>query len=634
MNEQVELRFGVLEFLLCRKCILLRAAPSEGRILDMKRIAFFSTALMLVISLIVVSCAPAEVQTEDTSNTIQVYFGNLKAKAIDDTAYSVTGSATFDGSTVKIGDVDDYYWSYKATKNDSLFTEGQTNGFVNCAEGTGLGTARTFSKGKWLFELRAYATADDRTAGTQYLFSGTNESIASNNSDTVLSSNTTISIPVEYSYIAGTGIADFAITTTLTQDKEEAGSAITDYTVTGVTASIGGKDYTLTSSDSTTSATRTWKLTTPQEVASGVQAVGLKVFVDSAEVSQASNTSVGNAIILHGLTTEIKGTATITLTGSTIGLTFNSSLPSEQPTESDFPLKLNVSVGDTLLMGKVPTSDTTYGGQDITWKVLSVDEENDRALVISKRVLTNMKLENSLGTNVYGKWVGSTIYTWLNNSGSDGFISQYGLSNVSMESVEHTTTHTSTTTETSDEKVFIFSKSEIEEYLTDIMDRVGWDLSSSPSCWWIRDSSDNDPEYVTNYDTQYLSNGIYSYQYTSFPEYGVRPAFWIKLSNQSEDVKVVTGGTAYTISITSSYPEIFHTITYVRGSTYDEEVLLYPYAMKANTSFKYDYPNYNYTDYITGISSDDYTCASGRLIIKKTAVGNITLIITGGGGPS
>ena len=158
----------------------------------MRKNLFLSAALLLIISIIVVSCAPAEVQTEDTSNTIQVYFGNLEAKAIDDTAYTVTGSATFNGSTVKIGDVDDYYWSYKATKNDSLFNQGQTDGFVNCVEcandgsgGTGLGTARTFSKGKWLFELRAYATAADRTTGTQYLFSGTNESITTNNSDTV-----------------------------------------------------------------------------------------------------------------------------------------------------------------------------------------------------------------------------------------------------------------------------------------------------------------------------------------------------------------------------------------------------------------------------------------------------------------
>ena len=304
----------------------------------MRKNLFLSAALLLIISIIVVSCAPAEVQTEDTSNTIQVYFGNLEAKAIDDTAYTVTGSATFDGSTVKIGDVDDYYWSYKATKKDSLFNQGQTDGFVNCAEGTGLGTARTFSKGKWLFELRAYATAADRTAGTQYLFSGTNESITTNNSDTVLSSNTTISIPVQYSYIAGTGIADFAITTTLTQDKEEAGSDIKTYTVTGVTASIGGKDYELESTDN-----ETWELTTPQEVPSGVQAVGLKVYVDSTEVSQASNASVGNAIILHGLTTEIKGTATITLTGSTIGLSFNPSMPSEQPTEDGFETEVSVN---------------------------------------------------------------------------------------------------------------------------------------------------------------------------------------------------------------------------------------------------------------------------------------------------
>ena len=210
---------------------------------------------------------------------------------------------------------------------------------------------------------------------------------------TVLSSNTTISIPVQYSYIAGTGIADFAITTTLTQDKEEAGSAITDYTVTGVTASIGGKDYTLTSSDSATSATRTWKLTTPQEVPSGVQAVGLKVFVDSAEVSQASNTSVGNAIILHGLTTEIKGTATITLKGSTIGLSFNPSLPSEQPKEvKTYTITYKSPDGTVLDFGDGKKG--TISGSYIVYEdsclpsTYTRGADNDELIVISGTIMT------------------------------------------------------------------------------------------------------------------------------------------------------------------------------------------------------------------------------------------------------
>ena len=300
-------------------------------------------ALLLIISLIAVSCAPAQMQDSD-SDTIYVYFGNIEAKAIDETAYTPTGTTSGGASEVKIGDVNSYYWSYKATKNDSLFSQGQTDGFVNCADETGLGDAKTFSKGKWLFELRAYASKDDRQAGTQYLFSGTNESIASNNKDTVLSSSTTISIPVTYSYIAGTGTASFNYTVTIDQDTLTGHKT---YEITGVNAIIDSeKKVALTKgSNNVWSASETG-------LASGVKTIGIEVFVDSETNARASKTDLTTAIILHGLTTEITGAANVKLAGAQMTISFSSTLSGTtgqnpgQPTEEDLKYS-QYSVGST-----------------------------------------------------------------------------------------------------------------------------------------------------------------------------------------------------------------------------------------------------------------------------------------------
>ena len=44
------------------------------------------------------------------------------------------------------------------------------------------------------------------------------------------------------------------------------------------------------------------------------------------KIDKASNAALGTAIVLHGLTTEVTGSANVTLTAGEIGITFSSTL--------------------------------------------------------------------------------------------------------------------------------------------------------------------------------------------------------------------------------------------------------------------------------------------------------------------
>lgn len=284
---------------------------------------------MLLISMVFISCAPEK--AVDTSDEMEVYFGYLEAKDVDTTAYTVDGSTTWGSTSVTVQDASKYYWTYKATKADALFKKGET-GWTNVTSGAGLGSSISgFSKGAWTFELRAYASDADRIAGTtgaskdtggQYLFSG------SKTTESLTGATNTISIPVSYSYIAGEGTVNFTISTSISQDTTTSkGNSVGTYSISKVEAVIDGQTISLDNNNGT------WK-GTATGVASGTKPVGLNVYVTGTatgttteqKIDKASNAALGTAIVLHGLTTEVTGSAKVTLTAGEIGITFSSTL--------------------------------------------------------------------------------------------------------------------------------------------------------------------------------------------------------------------------------------------------------------------------------------------------------------------
>lgn len=469
---------------------------------------------ILLTALIAVSCTPASLQSEDP-DTVSLYFGHLEAKAVDTTAYDVSGSTGTFSADVSVGSAGDYWWSYTAEKLDGLFTAGATTAQTPCnGDNKGLGSAKTFSKGKWKFTLYAYASKADQTAGKQWLFSGTNET--DSKYATGYTTSSTVSIPVAYSYIAGQGTAKFSVGVTLTQDS----SFTTQYTVTGVTAVLGGTDVPLTYNSSTSK----WEAT-QTSVASGVKTVGLKVFVDNGQITQASKDDVGKkAIVLHGMTTNISGTAAVTLTASTMSLSFSSTLPSEQPTEDGFPQPYKApsttTVGDTLTMGTYPSGNgnTSLVGQGITWKVLAVDTTNKRALVISENILEKRIFDAD--SNAYS---GSDIQTYLR---SDEFYTTYGLNKNDILNVDVTSDiETTTVTTTGEDKAFLLSQTEVETYYFVNNTAPVANYNGTASGWWLRSLYGN-PGYAFYIHS---SGQINSDSYKS--TYGVRPAFWINMES-------------------------------------------------------------------------------------------------------
>ncbi len=286
--------------------------------------------LLLVVALIAVSCSQDNAVQDEL---ISISFAKLEAKTIE----TAEDNGTTVTAAVKIGDVADYYWSYKATKADEGFKTGETKDgesyvFKNCADEKGLGTAKSFSKGKWTFELKAYVTSEARTAGTSAIFEGKVTEVN-------LTSSQTVNIPINYTYVSGVGTAKFEITASL--DTSSTGDEGNGYAISAIKMTIGTTEVSLTK-DSTVET----KWTAEQaNITSGAHSVGITVTVSKDTDSKtATKADLCTAVIMHGMTTEITGTASVKLTlqDEQISITFNPTTPTTQPT---------LAVGETALGG-------------------------------------------------------------------------------------------------------------------------------------------------------------------------------------------------------------------------------------------------------------------------------------------
>ena len=166
------------------------------------------------------------------------------------------------------------------------------------------------------------------------------------------------------------------------------------------------------------------------------------------------------------------------------------------------------TVGGTVYLGTYPTD-----GKAISWKVLEVDTDNSRALVISENILEKRAWEDE-----YTSYAGSGIQEYLNDSDT-GFIFKYGLKNslTNICSVDCNGENTNMS-EGSSEKVFLLSEKELNDNFTTISKIANY--QGSASAWWLRTFGDSSkPEYVD-------ALGAIGSQDSS-NESGVRPAMWV-----------------------------------------------------------------------------------------------------------
>lgn len=467
---------------------------------------FMVAAVMMVVTLFV-SCAPQS-HPGGADETVSIFFGKLQAKAIDD-VYDTEYYGDITSNTVDPRTASDYFWAYKATKADNDFKSGETSGFVPVIEGDsgkGLDTVlEGFSKGKWDFELRAFTTNADRTNGTNIVFEGSTKGIDLKSADL-----NTVSIAVDYAYSNGKGTVKFNIDVNIDQVlPSTSGTTTTYYKVTKVKAYAGSVSADLTQNSSTSGRAYSGNWSgSVLNVPYGLVETKYEVYVDNEDTPRA--TIQGTSAVLTNLETTIKATATIALAESIVNVSLNSvTLPALQP--------------------YVITNGTDANNNAITWKTLTIDTVNKRALVISEKVLETKAFNSNYSIidprdPYYGvtgnAYKDSTLRTYLNGD----FITTYNINTDKMLKVDVISgdAEIAQFDDSSSDKIFLLSATEVETYFGTAANAfIAYDLNGDVSDWWIRTSYfDFDVLFVDEYgdidydDVEAKTSG------------GVRPAFW------------------------------------------------------------------------------------------------------------
>lgn len=300
--------------------------PRKGRPLMKKPKSALIIALVLTALFAFISCEAKN--SEDT--LVNVYFGDITARAIDETAFDVTHSQNITSSTVLNETADNLYWAYSAVKKDNLFKTGETKDkdgnviFKNISDEKGLNKSISFSRGAWEFKLKAYSTEAARTAGTNPIYTGTTTS-------TIAKASTAVPVSLDYAYsTGGTGNATFKYTVSLTQNA----TLGTTYTIESVKVTATPK------TSSGTAQTVTLTAESGSNVYKGTISnldYGLvNVQIDVTIGGTVYSTSPEDYIVMTDLNTEFAGNTEVTINeGANVSLSFSSTVPTtQQPDKS------------------------------------------------------------------------------------------------------------------------------------------------------------------------------------------------------------------------------------------------------------------------------------------------------------
>ena len=177
----------------------------------------------------------------------------------------------------------------------------------------------------------------------------------------------------------------------------------------------------------------------------------------------------------------------------------------------------SLEVGEEFGLGTLGrySSYTSKRGDEIIWKVLAVDSENDRALIIAKNTVTERGVYDDATSSNYKSysynWTDCDLKTWLNGT----FITESGLKEVSMACLDE-----------SIGTVFLLSKTEATKYLSEQSSRIAYTPTGTATFWYLRNGGTNRSySIVCVQDNGY----IFDYGFDIYDWLGVRPAFWINL---------------------------------------------------------------------------------------------------------
>ena len=182
-------------------------------------------------------------------------------------------------------------------------------------------------------------------------------------------------------------------------------------------------------------------------------------------------------------------------------------------------------VGDIVNFGK-------FNGSALPWIVLTVDERNNRMLLVTENCVTKQKFADS-----NYEWNNSSVRAYLNGTGNNQFFSDNNFdldekSRILNVSITQTTNQNKKSDQIiqsyGSDSVFLLSAADVSDsngYFTDDSKRV-CNLNNSACKWWLRSSS----KYTAN--AGYVSSKgkvLTDGTKVSYTTLGVRPAIWIEL---------------------------------------------------------------------------------------------------------
>ena len=173
---------------------------------------------------------------------------------------------------------------------------------------------------------------------------------------------------------------------------------------------------------------------------------------------------------------------------------------------------IDYSKGETVTLG-------TYKGKDLRWKVL--DQGGNNRMLLAEDVI-ECQVFNEVRDHTY--WTGSSLRRWLNREFmEEAFSLKERMSIIiTLRKADSNPRWSCESGSDSKDKIFIFSHTELDEYLPSPADRALGD----DKWWWLRTSGSNALSMeVVEPDGEVYDIGINK----NDPQIAVRPVFWIKL---------------------------------------------------------------------------------------------------------
>ncbi|MBR2209233.1 MAG: hypothetical protein IJ859_10545 [Synergistaceae bacterium] len=194
-----------------------------------------------------------------------------------------------------------------------------------------------------------------------------------------------------------------------------------------------------------------------------------------------------------------------------------------------------------------------YNNQPLKWRVLEVDTDNKRALLVTEKAVIKKAYDDS--SNV---WLSSEVRTWLNGDFLNGLgDDKEKIIKVRLQDETYDETYTNLNYHKSSEvewnasgddadSVFLLSAADADYYFTDSNDRVCYLLTEpNDACfWWLR--SPGFGGYCAAYVIAIGEIGYSGWDVDDNKYIAVRPAVWINLSSEetqkNNDISGGSGG--------------------------------------------------------------------------------------------